>query len=163
MEPSALKLVMVQGQWKGETLEFVPGSKVRTGSVVQGNNLPIKDSDISSKHLSIESESGKWVLRDLDSSNGTVLNGSNIPPSAPVDLTDSDEIKISKYTSVKVRIAGYEESQLRRNARRMATAAEATAVLVSESRGRRCRVAKECEEITEVERVNVEEIEVVGK
>ncbi|KAB2625551.1 FHA domain-containing protein [Pyrus ussuriensis x Pyrus communis] len=163
MEPSALKLVMVQGPRKGETLEFIPGSKVRIGRVVRGNNLPIKDSGISSKHLSIESESGKWVLRDLDSSNGTVLNGSNIPPNTPVDLTDGDEIKIGEYTSVEVKIAGYEETRLRRNPRRAAAAAEATAVPVSESRGRRGRVAKEGEEKAEVERANVEEIEVAGK
>ncbi|XP_008356307.3 FHA domain-containing protein At4g14490-like isoform X2 [Malus domestica] len=163
MEPSALKLVMVQGPRKGETLEFVPGSKIRIGRVVRGNNLPIKESGISSKHLSIESESGKWVLRDLDSSNGTVLNGLDIPPNTPVDLTDGDEIKIGEYTSVEVKIAGYEESRLRRNPRRAAAAAEATAVPVLESRGRRGRVAKEGEEKAEVERANVEEIEVAGK
>ncbi|KAM1114431.1 hypothetical protein ACFX13_047987 [Malus domestica] len=110
MEPSTLKLVMVQGPRNGETLEFVPGSKVEIYRVVRGNNLPIKYSDISSKHLSIESESGKWVIRDLDSSNRTVLNGLDIPPNTLVDLTDGDEIKIDEYTFIEVRIADYEES-----------------------------------------------------
>ncbi|TQD71307.1 hypothetical protein C1H46_043163 [Malus baccata] len=121
MEPSALKLVMVQGPRKGETLEFVPGSKVEIYRVV----------------------------RDLDSSNRTVLNGSDIPPNTLVDLTDGEEIKIDKYTFVEVRIADYEESQLRRNPRRAATAAEVTAVPISESRGRRGRVAKESKEIAD--------------
>ncbi|XP_048420041.1 FHA domain-containing protein At4g14490-like [Pyrus x bretschneideri] len=154
---------MVQGPRKGKTLEFIPGSKVRIGRVVRGNNLPIKDSGISFKHLFIESESGKWVLRYLDSLNRTVLNRSDIPPNTPVDLTDGNEIKIGEYTFVEVRIANYEESRLRWNPRRLATAVEAIAVLVSESRGRRGRVAKESDEIAEVERVNVEKIEVAGK
>ncbi|KAB2605797.1 FHA domain-containing protein [Pyrus ussuriensis x Pyrus communis] len=140
---------MVQGLRKGETLEFVPGSKVQIASVVRGNNLPIKDSDISFKHLSIKSESGKWVLRYLNSSNRTVLNGSDIPPNTPVDLTNGNEIKIG--------------DRLRWNPKCMATAVEAIAMLVSESRGRRGRVAKESEEIAEVERANVEKIEVAGK
>ncbi|XP_048420040.1 FHA domain-containing protein At4g14490-like [Pyrus x bretschneideri] len=154
---------MVQGPRKGKTLEFIPGSKVRIGRVVWGNNLPIKDSDISFKHLSIESESGKWVLQYLDSSNRTVLNGSDIPPNTPVDFTNGNEIKIGEYTFVEVRITNYEESRLRWNPRRLATVVEAIAVLVSESRGRRGRVAKENDEIAEVERANVEKIEVAGK
>ncbi|KAB2608155.1 FHA domain-containing protein [Pyrus ussuriensis x Pyrus communis] len=141
MEPSTLKLVMVQGLRKGETFKFVLGSRVGIARVVRGNNLSIKDSDISSKHFSIDSKSGKWVLRDLDSSNRTILNGSDMPPNTLVDLTNDDDINIGEYTSVEVRIAGYEESR----------------------RGRRGRLAKECEEISKVERANVKEIEIAGK
>ncbi|XP_068338905.1 FHA domain-containing protein At4g14490-like [Pyrus communis] len=142
-EPSALKLVMVQGPRKGETLEFVPGSKVRIARVVRGNNLPIKDSGISFKHLSIESESGKWVLRYLDSSNRTVLNGLDIPPNTPVDLTDGNEIKIGEYTFIEVRIARYEESRLRWNPRRRVNI-EKIEVVGKRGRGRppRARVLK---------------------
>ncbi|KAM1746057.1 hypothetical protein ACFX11_012723 [Malus domestica] len=123
MEPLALNLKMLRGpgfhNWNGDTRHFRPGSKVRIGRDGRCNNIPIKDSGISSKHLSIESESGKWVLRDLDSSNGTLLNGTNVPPNTPLDLSHGDEIKIGECTSIEVKIDGYEESRLRRNPRRV--------------------------------------------
>ena len=53
MEGSFLKLIIEKGPRGGETLEYQPGSAIRIGRVV--NNLPIKDSDISSKHLSFNS------------------------------------------------------------------------------------------------------------
>ncbi|CAL8989902.1 unnamed protein product [Prunus brigantina] len=164
MEPLALKLIMVQGPREGETLDFGPGSKVRIGRVVRGNNLPIKDSGISSKHLSIESESGKWVLRDLESSNGTLLNDTKVTPNTPLDLSDGDEIKIGEYTSITVKIDGYEESRLRRNPRRAAVAvvAETTVGSVAQGRGQRGRAVKESEAKRELEKENVEAIEAVG-
>ncbi|KAK9991888.1 hypothetical protein SO802_026873 [Lithocarpus litseifolius] len=150
MEPPALKLVMVQGPRKGESIEYQPGSNIRIGRIVRGNNLPIKDSGISSNHLSIDYSSGsgspKWILRDLASSNGTILNGTKLQPNTPYDLSDSDSIKIGEYTSILVNIvSSHVESQLRRNPRRRA--AQAVSVeQVSEIRGRRGRVLKEAEE-----------------
>ncbi|XP_057416363.1 FHA domain-containing protein At4g14490-like [Lotus japonicus] len=103
MEPPSLRLVILQGPREGETLDFRPGSAIRIGRVIRGNTLPIKDSGISSKHLSILTESGKWVLRDLDSSNGTVLDGTKVaPPHTPVDVNDGSTIKIGELTSILV-------------------------------------------------------------
>lgn len=142
MEGSTLKLVMLQGPRGGETLEFRPGAKIRIGRVVKGNNLPIKDAGISSKHLSVDFESGKWVIRDLDSSNGTLLNNSKLLPMSPFDLGDGDAIKIGEYTSIEVKICGGGcESQLRRNPRRGRAAAKdgvsENVAPVAEDRGRR--------------------------
>jgi len=129
MEPPPLKLVMVQGPRQGETLEFRPGSTIRIGRVVRGNNVAIKDAGVSTKHFSIESSSlsgsGKWILRDLDSSNGTQLNAAKLLPDTPYDLCDGDSIKIGEYTSILVKIEGHEESQLRRNPRRRAAEKDA--------------------------------------
>ncbi|RDY14643.1 FHA domain-containing protein, partial [Mucuna pruriens] len=101
-EAPTLRLEILQGPRQGESLEFRPGSAVRIGRVVKGNTLPIKDSGISSKHLSILTESAKWILRDLDSSNGTVLNGSKIPPHTPFTLHNDSTIKIGELTSIHV-------------------------------------------------------------
>ncbi|WVZ23546.1 hypothetical protein V8G54_002090 [Vigna mungo] len=101
-EASILRLEILQGPRQGETLDFKPGSAVRIGRVVKGNTLPIKDPGISSKHLSILNESGKWMLSDLDSSNGTVLDTSNIPPNTPIALHHDSTIKIGEFTSIRV-------------------------------------------------------------
>ncbi|KAM5550249.1 hypothetical protein ABKV19_027653 [Rosa sericea] len=160
MEPLALKLEMLKGPREGETLEYRPGSKVRIGRVVRGNNLPIKDSGISTNHLIIDSESGQWMIRDLDSSNGTIVNGTKLKPDTPLELSDGDEIKIGEYTSISVKIDGHEGSRLRRNPRRGAAGKVGT---VAESRGRRGRVKEsEVEVKLEVEIENDEEIGVAA-
>ncbi|KAM3708170.1 hypothetical protein ACB098_02G078500 [Castanea mollissima] len=158
MEPPALKLVMIQGPRKGESIEYQPGSNIRIGRIVRGNNLPIKDSGISSNHLSIDFSSGsgspKWILRDLDSSNGTILNGTKLQPNTPHDLSDGDSIKIGEYTSILVNIvSSLDESQIRRNPRRRAAqtvsveqVSEIRGRRVADNRGRMGRVLKESEE-----------------
>ncbi|KAF8021861.1 hypothetical protein BT93_G2105 [Corymbia citriodora subsp. variegata] len=133
MELLSLKLHITKGPREGETLEYPPGSTVRIGRVVRGNNLPIKDAGISSKHLSIESRpapagpGNAWALTDLGSSNGTFVNESTrLAPDAPYVLRDGDHVKIGEYTAFLVRIEGCggggrdAESRLRRNPRRRA-------------------------------------------
>ncbi|KAJ8441746.1 hypothetical protein Cgig2_009175 [Carnegiea gigantea] len=118
-----LKLVIQKGPRNGETLEFNSKSTVRIGRVVRGNNLPIKDAGISSKHLAIEfnSDSGKWVITDLESSNGTILNTSQLKPLTPFELRNGDEIKIGELTSIRVEIVETGgEIRHRRNPRRQA-------------------------------------------
>ncbi|CAJ1941980.1 unnamed protein product [Sphenostylis stenocarpa] len=84
---------------QGEILDFKPGSAVQIGRIVKGNTLPIKDPDISSKHLSILNESAKWILRDLDSSNHTALDASQIPPNTPFPLHHDST---GEFTSIHV-------------------------------------------------------------
>ncbi|KAL2321116.1 hypothetical protein Fmac_030085 [Flemingia macrophylla] len=101
-EAPILRLEILQGPREGESLEFKPGSAIRIGRVLRGNTLPIKDPGISSKHLSILTESNKWILQDLHSSNGTVFNASAIPPHTPVTLHHHSTIKIGELTSIRV-------------------------------------------------------------
>ncbi|WCJ23961.1 SMAD/FHA domain-containing protein [Euphorbia peplus] len=122
MEARALKLVIISGPRKGETLDFEPRSTIRIGRVIRGNNITIKDSGISSKHLLIGSESGKWTVQDLDSSNGTALNSAPLPPFTPFDLRDGDIVKLGEVTSIVVHFHDM-PSQVRRNPRRNNNAA----------------------------------------
>ncbi|XVF28662.1 hypothetical protein REPUB_Repub15cG0049600 [Reevesia pubescens] len=108
MDPPPITLVIVQGLRKGESIGFQPGSTIRIGRVMRGNNVPIKDAGISSKHLTIESGSGKWILRDLGSSNGTTLNSNVLPAETPFDLHDGDTLKLGETTSILVKIEGRE-------------------------------------------------------
>ncbi|MBA0797620.1 hypothetical protein Gohar_008297 [Gossypium harknessii] len=106
MDPPPITLLMVQGPRKDETFVFQPGSAIRIGRVMRGNNLPIKDAGISSKHLTIESVSGKWILRDLGSSNGTTLNSNVLPAEIAFDLHDGDTVKLGETTSILIKIEG---------------------------------------------------------
>ncbi|KAL5723245.1 hypothetical protein ACHQM5_006664 [Ranunculus cassubicifolius] len=104
MEIPLLRLTVEKGPKEGETLEKKPGTKVRIGRVVKGNNFTIKDDGISSKHLLIEVKDLNWVIYDLDTSNGTFLNGVQIEPNSPFVLKNGDLIKIGELTSIKVGI-----------------------------------------------------------
>ncbi|KAK9713676.1 hypothetical protein RND81_06G043500 [Saponaria officinalis] len=90
---ATLKLIIEKGPRSGETQEFNSRSTIRLARVVHGNNLTVKDPGISSKQLSIEFDSNlrKWVITDLDSSNGTILNSSQLKPLSPFVIHDGDE------------------------------------------------------------------------
>ncbi|KNA20229.1 hypothetical protein SOVF_054300 [Spinacia oleracea] len=123
---ASLKLVIEKGPRNGETLEFSPRSKIRIGRVVKGNNLPIKDTGISSKHLEIKfnSASGKWLISDLDSSNGTVVNSSKLKPLSPVEILHGDVIIIGELTKIRVEIG--EQVNVCMNPRRQAASKRGT-------------------------------------
>ncbi|XP_027073927.1 FHA domain-containing protein At4g14490 [Coffea arabica] len=117
---SNLRLIMEKGPLEGQTLEFIPGSKIQVGRIIRGNTIAIKDAGISTKHLAIsfEDKSGNWSLSDLGSSNGTFLNGNGLEPFSSVQLSDGDAIKIGEYTSIQVEIRATveaEEIKVRRN------------------------------------------------
>ncbi|CAA7408815.1 unnamed protein product [Spirodela intermedia] len=102
----ALTLVVENGPRKGEIVECLPGSRVRIGRIVRGNTFTIKDPSISQSHVSIECAGGGggWTVADLDSSNGTFLNGVQIQPFVPAELRGGDAIKIGEHTTIHVKI-----------------------------------------------------------
>ncbi|CAA7038583.1 unnamed protein product [Microthlaspi erraticum] len=102
MVPPLLKLAILQGPREGDSLEFKPGSTVRIGRYVRGNEICIKDGGISTKHLKIDSDSENWRIHDLGSSNGTILNSDTLDPNIPVNLSHGDVIKLGEYTSIAV-------------------------------------------------------------
>ncbi|XP_068654797.1 FHA domain-containing protein At4g14490-like isoform X2 [Aristolochia californica] len=129
MEGPILKLVFNKGPREGEIIESHPRSKIRIGRVLRGNTLAIKDAGISQKHLLIEFNGVNWTISDLDSSNGTFLNESQINALKPFNLSDGDTIKIGERTSFLVKVEVKDEnsdskgidSQPRRNAPRQTT------------------------------------------
>jgi pSer/pThr/pTyr-binding forkhead associated (FHA) protein len=58
----------------------------------ESNNLPLKDDAVSRVHASVERIAGQYVLRDLGSSNGTLVNGERII--ADRALHPDDEITV---------------------------------------------------------------------
>ncbi|XP_050942031.1 FHA domain-containing protein At4g14490-like isoform X2 [Cucumis melo] len=152
MESSAITLIMVKGPREGETLDFPPGATIRIGRTVRGNSVAIKDAGISTKHLSIEFESvsGNWMLRDLDSSNGTFVNDIKLPPHDAFALNDGDTIKCGELTSIFVRINSNEEPRSRRNPRRKAAEKCTSSDVVGSVAGTRGRRGKVVEEVSVV-------------
>ncbi|KAF8091420.1 hypothetical protein N665_0445s0008 [Sinapis alba] len=102
MTPPLLKLAFVKGPREGESLEYKSGSTIRIGRVLRGNEIAIKDAGISTKHIRIVSDSENWIIHDLGSSNGTILNSETLHADAPVTLRHGDEIKLGEYTSIVV-------------------------------------------------------------
>ncbi|UCE58720.1 MAG: FHA domain-containing protein [Phycisphaerales bacterium] len=54
--------------------------------------IPLADNSTSRQHAEIRADNGDWVLTDLNSSNGTFLNGQRI--SSPSVLKHGDQIRI---------------------------------------------------------------------
>lgn len=106
MEAGILQITVLKGRKNGETLVCKPGSKVRIGRVIKGNDFAMRDPGISENHLCfhILPESSRWVVSDLGSSNGTILNGSKIQAWVPVPISDSDIIKIGETSQLLLKI-----------------------------------------------------------
>lgn len=102
----ALNLTVDRGSGEVETLEFGAGAVIRVGRVVRGNTFAIKDPGVSQKHLCLQFDAGtsRWTATDLDTSNGTFLNGSLISPCVPAPLSHGDSIKIGELASIYVQI-----------------------------------------------------------
>ncbi len=58
------------------------------------NTLTIQDSQVSGRHLQVLLQGTEYVLVDVGSSNGTVFNGTRLPPQTPHVLRHGDIIII---------------------------------------------------------------------
>jgi len=99
---------------------FVPERRfaLRTGQMLIGRRRPSRgiepdidltgppeDAAVSHAHaLLVAGEDGTWSVVDLDSANGTYLNGANesIEPHVPVPLHDGDRIHVGAWTTLTV-------------------------------------------------------------
>ena len=82
-------LYVLQGPDKGRTL------KIGDEAVLLGrgsDQVPLTDQTISRRHAELKPEDGSWILRDLNSANGTSINGNRIQE--PVRLKHGDQIQL---------------------------------------------------------------------
>jgi hypothetical protein len=70
-----------------------PGETVTIGRE-SGATLFIDHSTISRRHAEITWENGRYLLRDLDSKNGTFVNGVQLEPHQPCVLQSRDQVRI---------------------------------------------------------------------
>ena len=59
-----------------------PGELLTVGRTSK-SKVHIKDAAVSEKHAALAWEGGRWVLRDVGSSNGTAVNGKRVQEGAP--------------------------------------------------------------------------------
>jgi MoxR-like ATPase len=87
------KLIFTKGVFAGNEIEL-PEAALIVGRTDEAN-LVIEDGEISSRHAELQPEGDGWRITDLDSSNGTALNGSRIESER---LTDGDVITMGETT-----------------------------------------------------------------
>lgn len=82
-------LYVLQGPDRGRTFK-TPDEPSVLGR--QSENVPLTDRTVSRRHARLVPSNGAWVLEDMDSANGTYVNGIRLDK--PVRLKDGDQIKI---------------------------------------------------------------------
>jgi len=85
--------VALNGEQKGEDF------RVRDGQNILGSSpeadIVIHDATVTGKHASLRYKEGKFILTDLDSSNGTFIND-NSGPIAREELKDNDVVRVGE-------------------------------------------------------------------
>ena len=84
-------LVAMNGEQKGEDFRVHEGQNM-LGSASDAD-IVIRDVTVSAHHASLRHKDGKFVLTDLDSSNGTYLNEGS-EPIAREELKDNDLVRV---------------------------------------------------------------------
>ncbi|RLN18813.1 ABC transporter F family member 4-like [Panicum miliaceum] len=136
--PPVLTLLVQKGPCKGETRRGRAGAALRVGRVAKGNDLAVRDAGASQSHLSVEflaPTAARWAVTDLESSNGTLLNGAPLVPTVPTPLSDGDLIKIGESTVLSVSISADEGPRPTPAATRRSARSAAAVAAVAEEQG----------------------------
>ena len=92
-------LVIREGTKWSDVFRLVPGQSVTIGRAPT-NQIVIKDERCSRTHVELFMSGGKWILRDLDSRNGTLVGDTRI--TGDWSLTPGDMIRIGRSQLVFV-------------------------------------------------------------
>ena len=87
-----LTLVVIQGPDKGRRFELPGNVPQLIGRSSEA--LPISDNTVSRRHAELTPDKGTWWIRDLDSHNGTIVNGKAIDERRR--LLPGDEIRVGE-------------------------------------------------------------------
>lgn len=88
------QLFIMNGPDKGKVVP-VEKDEIFIGRV-RNNDLQIKEKSISRRHILIEKKEGKFFVKDLNSTNGTFVNGKLIPPDISFEVKAGTPIVLGK-------------------------------------------------------------------
>ena len=88
--PIHARLSMQNGQMAGRSYLF--HQDVTTIGRTNGNDLIISERTVSRRHARLWFDNGRWLLEDIQSANGTLVNNMRLIPNQPVALNDNDVI-----------------------------------------------------------------------
>lgn len=118
---SSITLRIIDGADKGQDFSSLslPVSIGREGQ----NTIRLHDEKVSRYHCKIQEDRGKLVLADIDSTNGTLLNGQtvHIAPIQPGDLISVGQtlLIVGSREEIVCRLAGLEGANLKDAALRL--------------------------------------------
>ena len=74
-----------------------PGKRFPLGPVntigrTMDNDIPLNDSFLSSEHAMLQWDGQSWTIEDLESTNGTRLNGREVVQPTPLDYGDTIQV-----------------------------------------------------------------------
>jgi len=88
--PVLARLTVQNGPAAGRSYRF--HQDVTTIGRINGNDLVISERTVSRRHARLWFDNGRWLLEDLQSANGTLVNNMRIHAQQPVILNDGDII-----------------------------------------------------------------------
>lgn len=81
-------LVVTSGPKKGTTLELLSGNQLTIGRS-KDSDLFLRDDGISSHHARLIMWDDQWMIQDLDSTNGTFIDGNRVNVPTPIGVKSS--------------------------------------------------------------------------
>ncbi|HVX30610.1 MAG TPA: MMPL family transporter, partial [Nitrolancea sp.] len=98
------RLRLVQGSYGVETIDLSTARPLTIGRD-DGNDIQLLDTRVSRRHARIEYSEGQFVIIDLESANGILVNGQRIDPDPDrLALHDGDLIEIGTMGVVVFRV-----------------------------------------------------------
>jgi signal transduction histidine kinase/ActR/RegA family two-component response regulator len=89
-----LKFFIMNGPDKGKSFDL-KGNIAYVGRLPD-NDIQIKEKTLSRRHLRIQRKDDKFIIRDLNSKNGTIVNGKILNPGVDLEVAEGVPIALGK-------------------------------------------------------------------
>ncbi len=103
-------LLVVTGAQFGDLVELTPGAELPLGRRTDAG-LFLADDGVSRRHAVLVARTGEALLRDLESQNGTWVDGERV---TEVTLADGQCFSLGAHTQLRFLSAGHPEAALQR-------------------------------------------------